>query len=66
MKDKYGKELTEGDIIKYGDTYGTIRWSVDDARFYISAPAQNTEFNNGIWNVNLEHDLHEIELVSKR
>lgn len=58
--DKHGKDIYEGDIIRYGDTYGTVRWSTDDARFYISAPAQNTEFNNAIWNLNIRWELMEI------
>lgn len=60
LKDKHGKDICEGDIVKYGDTSGTVRWSVDGARFYVSAPAQNTEFNNAIWNLNLRWESLEV------
>ena len=61
--DKHGTDIYEGDIIKYGDTVGTIKWSVDDTKFYVSAHAQNTEFNNGIWNLSIGRDSHLIEVT---
>jgi len=60
LADKFGKDIFEGDIVKYGDTYGTVRWDIDNARFYVSAPAQNTEFNSAIWNLHMRWEAMEI------